>query len=74
MVELDSDGCWINRIHPGGSEGVVVLVCEHILPGVVVYVRDRDQAIRVHRGLNRLHRSIYPERSEVDEGTPREPL
>jgi len=74
MVELDSDNCRFDRIHSGWAEGLVVLVCEHILPGVVVYVRDRDQAIRVHRGLAGLHSSVQSKRVQVDEGTSREPL
>lgn len=68
MVELDFDCGRLDRVHTGGAQGLVVLVCEHILPGIVVYVRDRDQAIRVHRGLVGLHSSIHSERDEVDKG------
>jgi len=69
MVELDPNGCRFDRVRIGREESVVVLVCEHILPGTMVCVRNRDEAIRLHRGLRSLYVGVQPECVQVDEGT-----
>ena len=70
MVELDPDGCRFDRVRIGRKESVVVLVCEHILPGTVVCLRNRDEAIRLHRGLNSVHIGVQPECVQMDPRTP----
>ena len=69
MVELDPDGCRFDRVRIGREESMVVLVCKHILPGTVVCLRDRDEAVRLHRSLNSVHIGVQPKCVQMDEGT-----